>query len=203
MAADIEQPFLSVQQSEMSHWKLSNPSEILNPGGFFFRIVSMTAYESSEEAHENILCCQVWPACTDNWLITCGMDWKQEFRVDMDGLKLWLATWEICLHSQAVTAKLCLLSALIYKETVALQNACVDLRQVLNEADKLVNHVTSRQFNKDLTFFLGWVKRRVVTTKNHCFKWKLIVFWLEKFLLYQVIRGTLFFHRKLSFGEIV
>lgn len=52
-----------------------------------------------------------------------------------------------CFHSHTVAPKPCFLSALMYKEKVTLQNLYKDLRQVLNEANKIVNHVTSRQLN--------------------------------------------------------
>lgn len=87
----------------------------------------------------------------------------------------------------------------MYKETVALQNLYEHWRQVLNEDDKIVNHVPSRLLNKYLAFF-SWLYEETGHDCKAPFQMK-AVFWLEKFRSFKLYKELYFFIENFPWGR--
>ncbi|CAM5127209.1 unnamed protein product, partial [Natator depressus] len=116
-------------------------------------------YELNNEVHNNILFCQPIPTRTtgeatfkaiDDFIKNNDLDWSRCVGISTDGARAMIGSKKgvvACIQAVAPEAKL---TRCIHREALATQNIQADLKQVRDEAVKIINFVKGRPLNDRL-----------------------------------------------------
>ncbi|KAG6924354.1 zinc finger BED-type containing 5 [Chelydra serpentina] len=154
MAKNIKQQLLSrVQKSCYYALQADESTDIVN----LANILLFVRYELNNEVHNDILFCQPIPIHTtgeaifkviDDFIKNYDLDWSRCVGISTDGTRAMIGSKKgVVARIQAVVPEAKSTHCCIHREALATQDMQADLKQVLDEAVKIINFVKGRPLN--------------------------------------------------------
>ncbi|KAG6935323.1 zinc finger BED-type containing 5 [Chelydra serpentina] len=157
MVKNVKQQLLSrVQKSSYYALQADESTDIVN----LANILLFVRYELNNEVHDDILFCQPIPIHTtgeaifkviDDFIKNNDLDWSCCVGISTDGARAMIGSKKgVVARIQAVMPEAKSTHCCIHREALATQNMQADLKQVLDEAVKIINFVKGRPLNARL-----------------------------------------------------
>ncbi|XP_044857783.1 zinc finger BED domain-containing protein 5-like [Mauremys mutica] len=155
IAKNVKQQLLSRVQKSRYYALQADGSTDVN----LANLLLFVRYELNNEVHDDILFCQHMPTHTtgeaifkviDDFIKNSDLDWRCCVEISTDGARAmigWKKGFVARIQAVAPEAKS---TRCIHREALATQNMQADLKQVLDEAVKIINFVKCRPLNARL-----------------------------------------------------
>ncbi|KAG6940576.1 zinc finger BED-type containing 5 [Chelydra serpentina] len=157
MAENVKQQLLSrVQESRYYALHVDESTDIVN----LANILLFVRCELNNEVHDDILFCQPIPIHTtgeaifkviDDFIKNNDLDWSHRVGISTDGATAMIGSKKgVVARIQAVAPEAKSTHCCIHREALATQNMQADLKQVPDEAVKIIDFVKGRPLNARL-----------------------------------------------------